>query len=347
LNLAVRIILSILTLLVALALGFFIRSALVKRFTKASLGYQLAQAVGVSVILLAVVLSLVIVMEDTTLFATLLGAPSNKLTLFQSVVSILWYLALTGIICVLGLLIAEQLKTTFSRRLEEQEVEANLRALIVRASYALVLVIVFVAVLTIWDVQIALPITIIVGVLTFALRDLIRDLVAGVYILAERQFQIDDQITISTSEGTVTQINMRATSLRLVTGEAMIVPNGRFLDESVHNNTRYKDRRATITAIFAQADYDEGTTPLQIVQSIKNTAIVRQEEEPMIIMNAVRGRVEGFHAEESGYSNKTVTLAVRFWVESRNRDAVTAVMEALKNAFPRADFVVQEFAASV
>lgn len=350
-NLSVRIILSLLIVLVALALGFFIRAALAKRFTKAGLGYQLARAAGVSIILLllllAAVLSLVIVTGDVALFALLLGTLSTQPTVFQRVVSLLWGLALTGTICVLGLMIAEYFKTVLSRNLEEQQVEANLRTLAVRASYAFVLVLVLLAVLMIWDVQIALPITIIVGVLTFALRDLIRDQIAGVYILAERQFQIGDQVTISSFEGTVTHIDMRATSLRLVTGEAMVVPNGRFLDESVRNNTRYKDRRATIIAIFALADYDEHTTPLQLVQAIKNTTIVSQEGEPMIIMNAVKGRVEGFHAEEGGYSNKTVTLAVRFWVESRNRAAVTSVMEALKYAFPHTDFVVQEFAASV
>ena len=243
-NLPVRIILSLLIVLVALALGFFIRAALAKRFTKAGLGYQLARAAGVSIILLllllAAVLSLVIVTEDVALFALLLGTLSTQPTVFQRVVNLLWGLALTGTICIVGLMIAEYFKTVLSRNLEEQQVEANLRTLAVRASYAFVLVLVFLAVLMIWDVQIALPITIIVGVLTFALRDLIRDQIAGVYILAERQFQIGDQVTISSFEGTVTHIDMRATSLRLVTGEAMVVPNSRFLDESVRNNTRYK-----------------------------------------------------------------------------------------------------------
>jgi small-conductance mechanosensitive channel len=349
-DISVRIILSILTLLVALALGVFIRYVLVKRFKKASLSYRLAGAVGVSVILflllLALILVLVILTGDVTLLATLLGTPGAKLTPFQSVVTLLWNIAESGIVCVLGLMIAGWLKTLVDRRLEEQEIDANARVLLVRASYAGLLIIVFFVVLLIWDVQIALPVTILTGVLTFALRDLIKDLVAGVYILAEQQFHIGDQITISSSTGTVTHISIRVTTLRLVTGEAIIIPNGHFLDESVRNNTRYKDRRATITAHFTLADYDEDTTPFQIAQTIKSTAIVSQEEEPAIIVNAVTGRLEGYNPGGGGYSNATVRLTVRFWVESGSRDAVTAVMEALKKAFPRADFLVQEFAAS-
>lgn len=348
-DITVRIILSILTLLVALALGFYIRHALVKRFKKASLGSHLAQAVGVAVILLllfvALILGLVIITGDTSLFATLQGGAGGKPTPLQGALTLFWNIALSGIICVLGLMIAAPLKTALTRKLEEQGVEVNLRTLIVRSGYALLLVIIFFVVLLIWDVQVALPVAVVTGVLTFALRDLIKDLVAGVYILAEHQFQIGDQISISASRGTVTHIDMRATTLRLVTGEVMVVPNGHFLDENVRNNTRYKDRRATIIALFARADYDEDTTPFQLVQTIKDTAIVSQDQEPSIILNAVTGRVEGYNPGDDGYSSSTVRLWVRFWVESRSRDAVTAVMESLMDAFPRADFRVQDFAA--
>lgn len=104
-----------------------------------------------------------------TLFASLLVTAGTKPTPLQSLVTFLWNIALSGILCVLGLLITVPLKTAVTRRLEEQEDQANLRTLAVRASYAL--------------------------------RDLIKDLAAGVYILAEHQFQIGDQITISSSTG--------------------------------------------------------------------------------------------------------------------------------------------------
>src|SRR5207237_8330636 len=93
-------------------------------------------------------------------------------------------------------------------------------------------------------------------------------------------------------------------------------------------------------------DYDKTSTRLQLVKAIKSTAIVSQDKEPAVILSTVTGRVEGYSPADGGYSGKTVCLSVRFWVESRSRDAVTAVMEALKDAFPCADFLVQEFAAS-
>ena len=73
--------------------------------------------------------------------------------------------------------------------------------------------------------------------------------------------------------------------------------------------------------------------------------LVRTAQHPQAAV-FLAGRVEGYSPADGGYSGKTVCLSVRFWVESRSRDAVTAVMEALKDAFPCADFLVQEFAAS-
>ena len=64
-------------------------------------------------------------------------------------------------------------------------------------------------------------------------------------------------------------------------------------------------------------------------------------------MNAATGRVGGFSAERGGYGTKTITLTIRFWVEGSNRDAVTEVMEVLRQAFPQADFRVLEFAGSI
>ena len=283
-------------------------------------------------LLLGTILGLVIVTGDMTPFVALLGGPGTQPTPLAGVVTLTWKIALSGIVCLLGLLVAAPLRTAVTGKLEKQEVQVNLRTLVARACYALILLAVFFAVLLIWDVQIALPLAVITGVLTFALRDLIKDVIAGVYILAEHQFQLGDQITISSYTGTVTHINLRATSLRLVTGEAMIVPNGHFLDENVRNNTRYDDRRATITALLALADYDAATTPLALTRTVKNTAIVSGTEEPSITLSAVTGRVdvEGHQPGDGGNSSQAVVrLSVRFQVESRPIDVLAGFPDAV------------------
>jgi len=70
-NTFTRVMLSILLLLCALALGLLVRHLLLEQFKKASLGYALANAAGVSVIaillLLAVGIGAVIITGDIVL----------------------------------------------------------------------------------------------------------------------------------------------------------------------------------------------------------------------------------------------------------------------------------------
>ena len=347
------VLLSTLILLLALALGLLVRHLLLKQFKKASTGYNLANTVGISVIVLLLFLSLgvgaAIITGDVDLLTLMLGlgTPVNKPTLLENLVNILWRMAITGLLSVLGFLIAGQIKAAMYRRLEQQGVTINLRTLIARACFVLVLVVTFFVILIFWNVQIALPLAVITGVLTFALRDLIKDLVASVFILAERPFQIGDEITISSSTGDVTNVSIRTTTLHLVTGEEMIIPNGRFIDQNVSNNTRYRSRRAAITAIFAEEAYMEHETLRQLIQAVKGTEIASDDRVPRITLNSATGRVEGFSAEKGGYSTGTITLTIRFWVDGSNRDAVTEVMEVLRKAFPHADFRVLEFAGNI
>src|SRR6266700_7512491 len=351
-NTFTRVMLSILMLLLALALGLLVRHLLLKQFKKASLGYALANSTGMSVIaillLLAVGMGSAIITGDVDLLTSMLGLgmTGNKLTPLESLINVLWHVAITGVLGVLGFLMAGQIKAALERRLEQQNVTINLRTLIGRACYVLVLVATFFVILTIWNVQIALPVAMIC-VLTFALRDLIKDLVADVFMLADRPFQIGDEITISSSTGDVTNVSIRTTTLHLVTGEEMIIPNGCFIDQNVSNNTRYQSRRAAIIAVFKEEEYVEDETQHQLIQVVKGTAIASADRVPRITLNAATGRVDGFSAERGGYSTRTITLTIRFWVEGSNRDAVTEVMDVLRNAFPHADFRVLEFAGNI
>jgi moderate conductance mechanosensitive channel len=62
--------------------------------------------------------------------------------------------------------------------------------------------------------------------LGFGAQDLVKDLIAGFFILAENQFHIGDVVRIADTEGTVEDIQFRVTILRDVEGNKHFVPNG-------------------------------------------------------------------------------------------------------------------------
>ncbi len=349
-NIIWRIFLSILILLIALACGLFFRRKVVQWLKKIRLINILAQAVGVFVIFLVLILALVVVAVVLTgnpgLLVSILDVLGNPQNPLHGLANTVWNIVISIILLVIGIGIAETLREAITLRWKNQAMSANIRTLVGRAVYTAVLTIFFFVILSLWNIQIGLPVAVVTGIITFALQDLIKNLVAGVYLLGERPFEIGDLVTISPHTGEVKDINMRATTLRLVTGEEMIVPNALLFDGIVTNQSSYKERQAIINALFPEEAYVEKETRHQLIQTIKEVVLVKNYPEPSITLNAATGRTEGSSSMSSDHKGGTVSLEIRFWVANSDPEAVTTVMEVLRKTFPQADFTVREFAGN-
>jgi small conductance mechanosensitive channel len=78
-----------------------------------------------------------------------------------------------------------------------------------------------------WDVKPLLVGASILGAaLGFGAQYLVRDIIAGAFILIEDQFTIGDRIEVNGQIGTVEAITLRMTQLRDFTGRILFVPNG-------------------------------------------------------------------------------------------------------------------------
>lgn len=62
--------------------------------------------------------------------------------------------------------------------------------------------------------------------LGFGAQALVEDMISGLFILAENQFNVGDYITIAAYSGTVEEMSLRTTTLRTALGELCIIPNG-------------------------------------------------------------------------------------------------------------------------
>lgn len=77
----------------------------------------------------------------------------------------------------------------------------------------------------------------------FGAQSLVRDLLAGFFILFEDQFAVGDVVTIDARSGTVENLTLRCTKLRLSDGSLLVVPNGEI------------KRIENLTSGFSQIDY--------------------------------------------------------------------------------------------
>ena len=80
----------------------------------------------------------------------------------------------------------------------------------------------------------------------FAFQDIFKNFLAGVLLLLQEPFRINDQVIIEGYEGTVEQINIRCTQIRTYQGERILLPNSTVFTTAVQVRTAYEHRRTDL-----------------------------------------------------------------------------------------------------
>ena len=161
-------------------------------------------------------------------------------------------------------------------------------------------------------------------VIGFSLRDVLSNYFSGIILLASRPFRLGDQIVIKEFEGTVRQIELRATTLVTYDGRVVYIPNQEVFSAVITNNTVSGKRRTSVT-VGVTYDTDINTVKKILNDTVLKVAEVEPEPKPITLVR------------ELGTS--TVNLEVRFWVNSQRLPfiemtslAAQAIKEALQQA---------------
>jgi small conductance mechanosensitive channel len=160
--------------------------------------------------------------------------------------------------------------------------------------------------------------------LGFALKDIISNFVSGLLILTLRPFEIDDQIVVGDTEGSVQRVTLRATEIHTYDGRLVLVPNAEVFTSRVTNNTASPVRRGSVLLVL---NYQ---TALGRALEVIQTAV--QQTEGVLAEPTVSVRVRELAASD-------IIVEARFWADSRRSDFVAtgsaarwAVVEALQAA---------------
>lgn len=334
-----KIVLTVLTVLIVLAIGLFLRQTLVRLLKKTILDTWVIQTIGVIVVLLPFLLAgfgIPLIWQPTLIYNYWIAIQAQ---VGSHLTELVINLVNTTLLILLGIGIARTIQRLTVSNLGNSRIDINIRRLIGRVLYFLVLTFVVFWIFSIWQISVAVPVTI-VSVLTIAvsvaIQDILKDLVAGVYILVERPFHIGDQIsTISTIPyvGRVEDVQIRATKLRLTSGEEVTIPNSYVFGNIIVNNTYYGERRATITAKLPLDNFQRDETPSLILDAMKELPRISPKPEPSVLL--------------SHFTPQDVTLSIRFWIASGDLPTVTDVMYTLHKVLPTAELTVLESAGDV
>ena len=136
----------------------------------------------------------------------------------------------------------------------------------------------------------------------FSLKDVLSNYISGVILLAARPFRINDQVVIEDYEGTITQIQLRATTMKTYDGRVVYIPNQEVFQASIINNTASPRRRSSVLVGIDYAE-DISEAIAVIMQVLNNTIEVETNPAPDVLVSEL--------------ATSTVNLEIRFWVDSR------------------------------
>jgi small conductance mechanosensitive channel len=337
-TMTMRIVLTVFVALVALIVGLLLRRLLVRRLKQTVLDNWLIQTFGVIVVLVPLIIAgaaTPFILDSTNvLLQNLINSLQDQIRHPTYLTALVWSIVQTLLVLVLGVGIARTLSKLALRN--QSHLDINLRTLISRTCYIITLLITGFWILTLWQISVTVPVAVIGSLAVagaFAIQDILKDLVAGFYILMERPFHIGDEINTASYTGQVEDIQIRATKLRLVSGEQVTIPNSMVFGGVVVNNTFYGERRATITATMPQEEYKREETPELMLKTLQEIDTVMVKPEPAVFI--------------TGYTGKQVTLTIRFWIANRQLVTVSEVMYTLRTVLPDVDFAVLESAGNV
>jgi small conductance mechanosensitive channel len=348
-NQAIQILITVVTLLIALGVGLYLRRRLVRRLKKTVLDNWLIQVLGFFVIIPPVIVgiiaaSLVIGTQPTQVFDYLHYVVTDIFNIKNSG-SLVLNLVLSVLIILLAIGVGRTLMKLVTGRAAKEHIGINISVLLGRIFYTMVLFIAFLWILAIWNIQFGIPaavISIITVGFTFVLQDLLKNLVAGLYILVEGPFHIGDVISTDIYTGKVEDVQLRATKLRIVSGEQVIIPNSMLFSGIVINKTVYEERRAIILITMPLEKYDKDQTTECILKTVKGVTDVMIKPEPTLRLSSVAGAFGSSTGTLSGYTGEIITLSLRFWIPEGRDTVVSEVMLALRIALPYADLSIRE-----
>jgi small conductance mechanosensitive channel len=160
----------------------------------------------------------------------------------------------------------------------------------------------------------------------FAFQDIFKNFLAGILLLINQPFQVNDQIIVNDYEGTVVNINIRATEIRTYQGEYVVIPNAVVFTNAIQVLTQSSSRR---TDLAIGLDYN---TPLAKAREVLLQAILQEDgvlAEPQPEVDIV------------SFGDSAIDFVVRYWTRPAIVDVrrtKTRVIMALKAACDRAGF---------
>lgn len=164
-----------------------------------------------------------------------------------------------------------------------------------------------------------------IGGLAFALaaQDTLANIFGAIVVAVDQPFKIGETVRIGTNVGTVEDIGLRSTRIRMVDRSLMVVPNKIVAAETITNLSRFTQRR---NEQVIGLTYDTKPEELDgIVEDFKQIILAEEEVDPTSVMVYFRD-----------YSASSLDLWVVYMAKSPDFQAYMRLRQRINLAFMRA-----------
>jgi small-conductance mechanosensitive channel len=142
----------------------------------------------------------------------------------------------------------------------------------------------------------------------FGLQDVVNNFVCGLILLFERPVHVGDVVEVSSLQGEVRKIGIRASTVRTYQGADIIVPNSQFITANVTNWTLSDQLRR----IELPVGVNYGAAPQQVIELLVKTAqahpaILKDPPPSALFMN---------------YGDSSINFELRAWTDQFGNSAL-------------------------
>jgi small-conductance mechanosensitive channel len=229
-------------------------------------------------------------------------------TLANIVVDVFW----AAIAICVAALAARYLKRAMRRVLIRAHMPLNIVALAGNGMTVLVAIFCASVILTIFGVPTTAVITsfsLATAGIVLAFQDVLKNFIAGIYLLVERPFTIGDRVKVRDAEGSVEEVDIRTTALKTDTGMIILVPNTIMFTEIVTNRSTSGIGHATLTLTNVTGAPDE--------VSAKARAVV-EKMETLVALPAPQTKILALQ-------DGTAEMQVEFWYRGLHNPSAEAI----------------------
>jgi small-conductance mechanosensitive channel len=135
----------------------------------------------------------------------------------------------------------------------------------------------------------------------FGLQNLLKNLVSGIMLLIERPLRLGDLVEVDGIRGRITEIGIRASTIRSADGIESMIPNSRFIEGNVTNWTYTSPQtRQTIAVGVAYG------TSLRTASEVLEGVLARHGQ-------VLKSPVPQVYLD--GYGDSAISFALTYWIE--------------------------------